>query len=345
MRAGERTARAGQRRLDRVPLLRHRRRAATRRLAHFVHLRLGEQDDVEPDLSADSRDRRERRAELGDAHAVRVPRQRRHGQLELPRERVDDAHAVVPQRRERPGRPAELHREAALTDLLETRAGIEQRDEPAGRDQAERGRDRLLEERSRRHRRRAVLAGERRARVCCRVDVSQHQSHRVAGDEHRRRVEHVLARRPQMDEALVLLADAGTERTDERLRGVADRTSVVQQPVPAVRVGIGARRGDRICGRAGNEADRCAGRGQRTLHLEHRLQPRSAGDRLAELGGDEQRVERGHTAKNVVCDGPWRRMSKRRPPSSATATSVSRCSGGRRESTGSSAFASVSSGK
>jgi len=126
---------------------------------------------------------------------------------------------------------------------------------------------------------------------------------------------------------------------------VGDRMSFVEQPVPPVRVGVGARRGDRVCGRAGNEADGCAGGSERTLHLEHGLQPRSTGDRPAELGGDEQRVERGHTAKNVVCDGPWRQMSKRRAPSSATATSVSRCSGGRRESTGSSAFASVSSGK
>ena len=195
------------------------------------------------------------------------------------------------------------------------------------------------------HRRRAVLAGERCARLRSGVGMAQHESDRVARDEHRRGVEHVLARCPEVDEALVLVADPGTEDAHERLGRVPDGAALVEQLVPAVAVRVCAGGGDRLGGGVGDEAHHRAGRRQRAFGLEHRQEPGPAGHRLAEIGRDEQRLECRHTAKNVVCDGPWRHMSNRRPPSSATATSVSRCSGRRRESTGSSAFASVSSGK
>ena len=84
---------------------------------------------------------------------------------------------------------------------------------------------------------------------------------------------------------------------------------------------------------------------ERALGLEHGGEPRASRDGFRQLLGHEQRCKRRHTAKNVVCPGPCKRMSNRSPPSSGTATSVSRCSGVRRDSTGSTAFASLSSGK
>ena len=175
--------------------------------------------------------------------------------------------------------------------------------------------------------------------------MAEHVGERLARDEHRGAVEHVLARRPEMDEGLVLDADAGAQRAYERLDRVSDRVALAEQLLPAKGVGVCAGGGDRVGSRLRDHAHRGARRGQRPLDLEQSLEPGPPRHRLADRGGDEQRVERGHTAKNVVCAGPWRRMSKRSPPSSATATSGSRCSGASRESTGSAAFGSTSSGK
>jgi hypothetical protein len=70
--------------------------------------------------------------------------------------------------------------------------------EPARRLQPERDRQRLLHERAPRHDGLAVLAGQARRRVRRRLQILQQRLERAAGDEHRRRVEDVLAGRTAM---------------------------------------------------------------------------------------------------------------------------------------------------
>ena len=268
-----------------------------------------------------------------------------YAQIECSGQLVDDARAVLGQRGERSRRPAELDGQSRLGKLAQTPPRIEKPDEPACRNEAERRRHRLLEQRPRRHRRAPVSPCEPRALLGGSVDVAQDVRDALPGDEHRSSVEDVLARRAEVDELLVLVPDARAQRADERLDRVPHRASLVDQLVPAECVRLGAHLGDHLGGRGGDSPHRGARRGERALHVEHRPQPRLPRDGIADRGGDEQGVERGHTAKNVVCAGPCKRMSNRSPPSSGTATSVSRCDGERAARTGSAAFADTSSGK
>ncbi len=176
------------------------------------------------------------------------------------------------------------------------------------------------------------------------IELLQHEADRPAGDEHRRRVHHILGRRPQVHPTRGLLPDTLDESTHQRLDGSADPLPLQQQLIPVVAVGR-AGRGDRGSRGLGDRPREGAGASEGGFGSQHRLEPRATRHRLPQLGRDEEGCERGHTAKNVVCPGPCSRMSKRKPPSSATATSVARAVSSRRESTGSAAFASASSGK
>ena len=142
-------ARTREHRPCRIPLVRHRRGLPSRRLRDFAHLRLREQDDVEPDLRRRRRDRSERARQLGNASAVRVPRQCGLGEPELLCEEARYLRPAGPEHRERSGCAAELRRER---QSAEARARVEHSDEPAGCLQPERRRHRLLQERARRHR-------------------------------------------------------------------------------------------------------------------------------------------------------------------------------------------------
>ncbi len=141
-----------------------------------------------------------------------------------------------------------------------------------------------------------------------------------------------------------LASDGVAERADERLRRVADRASLLGEVLRVVELGparLGNTGGRFLRDETGSGAGGC----ERSLGVEHALEPRAVRDGLAELGWHEDGCERRHTAKYVVCPAPWSRMSNRSAPSSGRATSVARSSSDSSDSTASSAFAFSSSGK
>ncbi len=153
-----------ERRADRIALLRHRRRPAGGRLGHFAHFGLSEQRDVSSDLLRGVCGCDQRRPDLRDAPAIRVPREHGLGQCELLGVEADDLERSIAQRRERARGSAELCREPLAPYDSKRSPCVDRADEPAGGLQSERGRHRLLQERARGHRRRPVRAGERSAR-------------------------------------------------------------------------------------------------------------------------------------------------------------------------------------
>ena len=294
-------------------------------------------------LASDAGSDLERGTELGDADPVRMPRHGRLGEPELPGEERRDLDAPVAERRQGPRRPAKLRRET-IPKLAKAVIGVEHADEPPGGLQPEGRRNRLLEQRPSCDRGVAVCSGERGACGLDPLELVAHEPEPVARDQDERGVHHVLARRPEVHPPRVLLPDARDKGAHERLGGSAGAVGLGQQLIPVVPVG-GAGGRDRRRRLRGDHARGGARAREHPLDLEHRPEPRASRGRLAKRGRDEQRVERGHTAKNVVCAGPWRRMSNRTPPSWGTATRVSRWAAERRESTGSAALASTSSGK
>ena len=225
------------RRAHRVPLLRHGRGDPAGRLGHLADLGLGEQDDVAADLCGRSRRCRQRRSELGEALAVRVPGEGRLHEAELLREESDDLERPVPERCERPGRTAELGCEPLVVHGRESPARLERRGQPARRLQPERRRHRLLQERARGHRRRAMGARQLRASCGEPVELREHELRGAARDEHRGRVHDVLARRAQVDLVGGVRPHLGAKRPDERLRRVPDCAALLGEALGVVEIG------------------------------------------------------------------------------------------------------------
>ena len=345
MAAGERGAGPRPHRADGVALVRHRRRPA--RLAAFpdlADLGLGEELQVERDLREHSRRDLQRGAELGDAHAVRVPGHRRLGEVELPGEECRDLDPTVTQRRERPGGSAELRCETPIRELASrARASSTATSHPAALSPNVVGTACCSSVRPAIGVSRCVRASVAQASATPPSSASTSPSALRATSIAAVSITSWLVA-PRCTHRAVLLAHPCDECPDERLRRRAGASCLDEQLLPVVLVG-GARGGDRRRRGGGDDASGRARVRERPLRVEHRAEPRAPRDRVLQRGGDEQRLERGHPAKNVVCCGPCKRMSKRRPPSSATAMSVSRRSGERRDSTGSASFASASSGK
>ena len=185
-----------ERRADRIALLRHRRRPSARRLGNSPTSR--EEDDVATDLRGRARDCVQRRAELRDALAVRVPRKQGLRESELLRVETDDLERLVSEGGERARGPAELRREplrrrdasGVRAPRAPTRASLP----PSAR------------------RSWAPPAGGGCARPWSRAvgmragtavgesgELREHELGGTTADEHRGRVHDVLARRAQMD--------------------------------------------------------------------------------------------------------------------------------------------------
>ena len=210
----------------------------------------------------------------------------------------------------------QLGGQAVLVHLDQAGARLEDGGQPAGCLEAEGGRHRLLEEGTGGHRRRTVCVGERGTRGGDRLQLAENQPERTAGDEHGGRVRDVLAGRSPVDVLGAGTADHVAKRSHERLCGVADRAALLRkrdrvEELDAAATGdaLGRIRRDHTC------PSRRPGEG--SFGLEHRLHPRPVRHRLAQLGRDEEGVERAHRAKNAVCPSPCRWMSKRSPSSTA----------------------------
>ena len=287
-------------------------------LANLADLGLREQDDVEADLPARARGGVER------AGRARPPASRfvchgsdRLGEPELAR-RTRAASGRGRRARQRPGRAAELRREASPRPSR--RRASTQGDEPARRLQPERGRHRLLEQRPRDHRRRAVgLARARRT------------------PPRRRRAPPATssARPPATSIAAVSrmswLVAPGAVRVRRRARAVRGRAARPGSRPPAR--GSSRQRSRMSATRLRGARDVLAPAPQRALGVEHRREPRLVRDRLAGSAGTKSALERRQCAKKTVAS-PCIRISNRRAPSPSSATSVARSVLGEAEARG-----------
>ena len=147
------------------------------------------------------------------------------------------------------------------------------------------------------------------------VELGEHERAGIARDEHRRRVEDVLARRPGPcapgARSRSARASGTTGLASARPSSQSATMSYALRPED-VFVDIGARH-----------------LGEHRLGLEHRRQPRLVGHRLAQRPRHVQRLEGRQCAKKTVWRSPCMRISKRNAPFSASATSVARLSSSR----------------
>ncbi|MEJ7720417.1 MAG: hypothetical protein WKF58_08170 [Ilumatobacteraceae bacterium] len=95
----------------------------------------------------------------------------------------------------------------------------------------------MLQQRATHHRRRGVVGGES-FEVAGEVgEPARHVLRAPRGDEHRRRVHHVLTRRPGMDVRACLRSNGGAQRIDEWDRRVAAEARGVEDGVDIELIG------------------------------------------------------------------------------------------------------------
>ena len=131
------------------------------------------------------------------------------------------------------------------------------------------------------------------------IELGDNEPGRSVRDEHRRRVDDVLARRAEVDGIGSPLAGRVAERADERLGRIAHGAPFLHESPRVVEVDATHIR-DLRGGLLRDETDGGARRRERAFRFEHAHEPRAFRDCVAQLHGDEDRRERGHTAKNVV---------------------------------------------
>jgi hypothetical protein len=222
-----------------------------------------------------------------------VPCDDRLGELELGGKAGEHFERGAAERRQRARGATELRGQALVADGAQARRALVEGHEPAGRLQPEGDRHRLLEQRAAGHDRRAVLAGKARGGVGRAVEVAEDRVQRAAGDEHRRRIDDVLAGGAVVDVGGRVAADLGAQRLDERCGRIADRGRRLAQRVDVVALGP-ARRGDRLGVRDRDRADRGLHTRERGLDVEECLQPGPVGDRRAGAPAGEDPVEEPH---------------------------------------------------
>ncbi len=166
-----------------------------------------------------------------------------------------------------------MRRQPLSGHLLEPQAGLDDRGEPAGSLEAEGRRHGVLQDGPGDHQRVAVIAGERRGGRRHVVCLCEHERERPPGDEHRGRVDDVLARRAAVHVARRLVADRARQGAHQRLGEVADGATFVHEllEVEALRVA-----GIRDLGRdvLRHDAGGRPGVRERPLGVEHCLEPR-----------------------------------------------------------------------
>ena len=334
-------ARNCEHRRDRVALVRHRRGAAGRSLRDLGDLGLREQNNVAGDLAERAGGTCQRSGKVGERRANGVPGHGRLAQVELRRVEPKQLEAVVAERCERTARAAELSRQVR-GDRRDAASVLDDADQPPGCLHTEGGRHRLLQQRPRGEHGAAMLLGETRTEVGDAGELVVEDVAGALGDQHRRRVEDVLARRAAMH-VLGVLADALAHRPHQRLDGIADGAALLRELIGVVEVDD-AGGGDHRGRFRRDEPGERPGVDERALGVEEGVQPGAVGHRSRRVGRHEDRLEGSH-AKNTVCDSPCMRISNRNAPPSAAATSVAASAGPRAASTGSVALAASSSGK
>ena len=250
------------------------RRALARRLGDLADLRLGHQHDVERDLAERAGERRERRAERGDAHARGVPRQRGLGQAEVARDGGDDGGAVLAERGERARRTAQLDGQPVARGEHEL-LRLEHAREPRRRLSPNVvGNACWSSVRATIGVARWVSASSAQVAVTARRPRGSARGR--AGDEHRGGVDDVLARRAVVD---VPAASPPTAARSARTSGSAG----LPDPRPSAAMAPGSNSSARhaaamaSAAAAGISAELGLGGRERALDVEHRLQPGAVG--------------------------------------------------------------------
>ena len=299
----ETSAGPGEDRLDRVALVGQRGRSASDLFARLVHLGLGEEHDVDarssPARPTWSRALRPARRSGPGSYAT-APRARPGGGRRRatagPPALAPRSRRVCPQlhRAARPGARSAPEPGGCLASSTATSQPAAFNPNVVGTACCSRVRAAIGVDR---------WAPPARQGSRTRVELGENQVERAPRDEHRRGVHDVLARRAPVDVAGCVAAHVLSQRAYERLRGASDRaptsSSSSKSYSSAAHFSAIAARG------LGGTIPRLRLRtGERGLELEHRLEPRAPGDGVEQLLRDEERPERRHTAKNVVCRSP-----------------------------------------
>ena len=259
-------------------------------VAHLADLRLGEQDEVERRFGDRRRDRTEGAGEVRDPGPFRMPRSDRLAQPQLVREEPHDRRSILTERRERARGAPQLDRKALAADDGQSLGGRVQTGQPDGGLRPERRRDRLLEERPPGHDRRAVGVRQAGGGIGRAVEVLEDGRTGTGGDEHRRRVQDVLARRAAVDVGRRRAADRPRQRLDQRHDRIAaggrrptDRRDVERLDAAGASDRLG------VLGR--DDAGSRFGAGERRLDLEHRPEPHLVAERGRRGSAGQDRVE------------------------------------------------------
>ena len=312
LRAHAERAGHGERRADRVPLVRQRRRSsapAVGRLGDLADLGLCEQLDVAGDLLERARGDRQR----GSISATRAREacQGRSGASSSSRSarRSATASPPVPSAASVPAAPPSSA--ASGSAASRSRASRTARSQPAALKPNVVGSACWS----------SVRAGIR-VPLCSSASRAHAPRHRLElavdrrpgppRDEHRGGVHHVLARSSPVHIVGGVAADRGLERSDQRRRRVRGRAAVPSElrRVEALRVARGSDGGGRL---PGDDAQLGLGGSERRLELEHGLDPGAARDGLPHGVGHEQLVKHRRKASRARPGGGRRSAAPRRP--------------------------------
>ena len=137
-----------------------------------------------------------------------------------------------------------------------------------------------------------MALGERGARGCHVRDIDQHELEGAPADQHRRRVDDVLAGRPVVHVAGGFTSHRRAQCTHERLGRVTGPAPLAPDALAVVEIGP-ARGGDRLDGLGGDQAGRCLRLCERPLAVEHGLEPGAIAELVEQVLWREDRVEHG----------------------------------------------------
>ena len=307
----------GRDRGDRIVLVRHGRGATAPGDAFldFGDLGLGEQDDVPGGFRDRTGRHAKGRGEVADARSLRVPRGDRDRQAESIRHLAPRSAGPLPPKPARvPAAPPSWTASPVRRIVGEPIGRAVEAQHPVRGLQAERRRDRLLQQGSPGDRRRS-MGGARAARPPSEAPA---RSSRIASRRCARCSIVALSTMswlvaPRWTEPATSGPTAARSRSTRATTGVpvADASRAIARGVEdeIPRDGLDAR-GVRL----GDEPDARAGRGQRDLDLDHRVgaRPRPRRSRPPDRAPTSRRAcAPDQRSKKAVSPSPWRRMSKR----------------------------------
>ena len=246
--------------------------AALAALADLGDLGLGQQGDVPGQLAGHRGGTSRGGGGLDQPQPAGVPGQRRCGQPEFLGQQPGHPRPGLAERGQRPGGPAELHGQPGGRDPGQVLDRLVKPGQPARRDQPERHRHGLLQQRPADHDRLVVLRGQGGGGVRGTGQVGQDRGQRLPGEQHRGGVQDVLAGRPGVHGAGGRPVHQAAQLADQGGHRVAGTGGGLPQRVEVEQAGVGGR-GHRRTRPGGGHPGPLGRPGQRGLGVEHGLQP------------------------------------------------------------------------